>query len=419
VNSRQISLASLLFFTIFPAGVALGMVHSGPPQRKSGVSGESCGAGKDLVVQALEHLRANSTPGELQDANQLLKRSSELCAESGEAWYFRSLVESRLGHAPVAAYALRQASLFPSEAQRDALNPFVLSTPPPAHAPVLPPIRQRWALIVGVGTFIDDPNIPNLAFTSNDAESFRDVLIDPKIGGFRKENVRLLTNGDATLESIKESLNWLARSASPDDLVVVYIASHGSARDADTAGANYILTHDTRIGQDHDPDKLYASALPMVQLADDVATRFKARRTAIFLDTCYSAGAIAKKSEVSQTGFKSASLSKAAFEQISQGSGRIIFAASDTEQESLQSKQLQHGYFTFYLIEALKKNPGAPLSQIYSQVRQDVSGRVDKDYELYGLHQTPVMSRSADDADFSMGVSPLPPQPQTAGLVRR
>lgn len=372
------------------------------PQKRTQATGESCGAGKDLVVQALERLRADSNRSDVEDANQLLKRASELCAESGEAWYFRSLVEGRLGHAPVAAYALRQANLFSSEAQRDNVNPFVLSTPPPRKAAPLPAIRQRWALIVGVGTF-NDASIPGLAFTAQDAKAFRDVLVDPQIGGFKNENVRLLTDGEATLEGIKESLNWLARSAAPDDLVVVYVASHGSARDVDTAGANYILTHDTRLGEEHDPDKLYASALPMVQLADDVATRFQSRRTAIFLDTCYSGGAIAGKTKEGTGVFSSASLSKSTFEQISQGSGRIIFAASRTDQESLQSKKLEHGYFTFYLVDALRQHPDAPLSRIFEQVRQNVSKRVDADYELYGLHQTPVMSRSADDADFAMG----------------
>ena len=101
--------------------------------------------------------------------------------------------------------------------------------------------------MVGIGTF-QDTSIKGLEYTRQDAESFRNLLVDVHGGGFSKENVRLLTDGDATLEGIKESLNWLARSAAPEDLVVVYIASHGSSRDLDTAGANYILTHDTHVG---------------------------------------------------------------------------------------------------------------------------------------------------------------------------
>jgi hypothetical protein len=86
-----------------------------------------CGAGVDLVVQALEKVKADSGPDQLADANQLLKRATELCAELGDAWYYRSLVERQLGHIPQADFAMRKAKMFPSDASTDQLNPFVLS----------------------------------------------------------------------------------------------------------------------------------------------------------------------------------------------------------------------------------------------------------------------------------------------------
>src|SRR5665213_4095423 len=67
-----------------------------PDQNNYSRVGESCGAGKDLVVQALEILDPQTTPNQLEDADQLLKRASDLCSELGEAWYYRALVESRL-----------------------------------------------------------------------------------------------------------------------------------------------------------------------------------------------------------------------------------------------------------------------------------------------------------------------------------
>ena len=88
-----------------------------------------CGAGVDLVVQALEKMRADSTSDELQDADQLLKRAAELCGELGDAWYYRSLVERKLGHAQLADFAMRQAQRFPSDASSEQLNPFVLAAP--------------------------------------------------------------------------------------------------------------------------------------------------------------------------------------------------------------------------------------------------------------------------------------------------
>lgn len=69
-------------------------------------------------------------------------------------------------------------------------------------------------------------------------------------------------------------------------------------------------------------------------------------------------------------------------------------AASQVNEESLESNQLGHGYFTYYLLQALKKSKGEiPLSQVYSTVAQDVSQSV---------HQHPVMDRSSANADFSL-----------------
>lgn len=60
-----------------------------------------------------------------------------------------------------------------------------------------------------------------------------------------------------------------------DDLVVVFLSSHGSPREKDTAwGVNYVITSDTDV---KDADSLFATAMPMVELADVVRTRIRAR----------------------------------------------------------------------------------------------------------------------------------------------
>src|ERR1039457_6921620 len=111
------------------AAIALTIALAWPLVATSARAQGRCGAGVDLVVQALEKMRADSSNDELQDANQLLKRAAELCGELGDAWYYRSLVERKLGHAAVADFAMRQAQKFPSDASGEQANPFVLSTP--------------------------------------------------------------------------------------------------------------------------------------------------------------------------------------------------------------------------------------------------------------------------------------------------
>ena len=81
------------------------------------------------------------------------------------------------------------------------------------------------------------------------------------------------------------------------------------------------------------------------------------------------------------------------------GTGRIVMSASQVNEESLESDQLGHGYFTYYLLQALKNGKGlTPLSQVYAAVAQQVSASVS----AQGSHQHPVMSRSSADADFAL-----------------
>jgi uncharacterized caspase-like protein len=374
-----------------------------------------CGAGRDLVVQALERVTPQSGNDAFVDALELLKHAVSVCPELGDAWYYRSLVEKRLGHDSLANYALGKAQFNGSEALDQGLNPLELSTPssrgitategpaPEASAaPVRPgPVQEKWALVVGIGDFTDS-EIPHLNYTTADATAFADALEDPAIGQFPTDNVHLLTDKQATTKNIKEQLNWIARHAGADDLVVIYVATHGTPRTVDSAGgANYLVTYDTEAhtGENFNEDALYATAYPMVELANAVATRMKALRTVVFLDTCYSGAAAGPGAPAPTEKLANTAPSMAMLTHMTLGTGRIVIAASENNEESLESDKLHHGYFTYYLLQTLKNGKGlTPLSQVYASVAQQVSQSVS----AQGAHQHPVMNRSSADADFSL-----------------
>jgi uncharacterized caspase-like protein len=387
---------------------------------------ERCGAGKDLVVQALERVTPGSGDDDFEDALQLLKHAVATCSELGDAWYFRGLVEQRLGHANLAQYSMGKARMFGSDALRDEVNPFVLATPParralpggtrqagnaaPSAPAVAGPVQQKWALIVGISHF-SDRAVPSLGYTTSDASAFAAELKDPTIGRFPAGNVRVLTDAQATTRNIKEQLNWIARNAAPNDMVVIYVATHGSPRELDSAGgANYIVTYDTEIKNADTPDEdaLYATALPMVELANAVATRMKALRTAVILDTCYSGGAVTNESKLMGKGLANSAPGQKTLDRMSEGTGRIVIAAASSDEESLESPELHHGYFTYFLLQALKDSKGqTPMGQLFATVAQQVSDRVTADGKKDGqtLGQHPVMSRSSDNADFALGIT--------------
>jgi uncharacterized caspase-like protein len=151
---------------------------------------------------------------------------------------------------------------------------------------------------------------------------------------------------------------------------------------------------------------MFATAYPMVELANSVATRMKALRTAVILDTCYSGGAANSAPVAAAGGLANKGPSNQMLERMSQGTGRVVMSASQMDEESLESPALGHGYFTYYLLQALKNGNGVtPLSQVFSTVAQQVAARVSAD----GSHQHPVMSRSSADADFALGVAGAEP----------
>jgi uncharacterized caspase-like protein len=219
----------------------------------------------------------------------------------------------------------------------------------------------------------------------------------------------VLTDAQATTRNIKEELNWIARHAGRDDLVVIYVATHGTPRTMDSAGgANYLVTYDTELyaGGSLDEDAMYATAYPMVALANAVATRMKSLRTAVFLDTCYSGGAATPTggagSPTPSAGLANAAPSDAMMARMSEGTGRIVMAASQVNEESLESSRLKHGYFTYYLLQALTSGKGdTPLTRVFATVSKEVAQGASEE----GMSQHPVMSRSSPNADFALGAA--------------
>ena len=373
--------------------------------------GEKCGAAKDLVVQGLEHIKTG-TQDEIADGLQLLKHANEVCPTHGDAWYYRSLFEAKLGRTNNATYALSKAKLFGSDAMKEGANPFILAAPVEPGRTELSPVREKWALAIGISRF-NEKGL-DLAYTSKDAKDFAALLQDPKIGRFKPSNVHVLSER-VTTRQLKEELNWLARMAQEDDLVVIFLASHGTARSMDTADVNYVVTTDTEL---EPQDSLFATAMPMVDLSDIVRSRIKARRTVILLDTCHS-GAATSAAKERALGLADAAPSRGALERIGQGIGRAIVASSSEDQVSYEGPPYQNGYFTHFLLDALRQNGGMNnIQQVFAYVREQVSKAVaarnagNRGVSAEGQSvvsppgQTPVLDTSQLGNDIVLGVAP-------------
>ncbi len=259
-------------------------------------------------------------------------------------------------------------------------------------APANRPIRDKWALIVGISKFKD--STLNLRYPSKDAKDFYDFLISS--AGFKKDHIKLLVDEEATRGHILSELGdkWLPRVANPDDLVVIYISSHGSASDMDVGGVNYLLAHDTEV------DNLYASGLPMQDLTRIIKGRVHSDRIVLVLDACHSgATTVADSKGLSRTTNVNA-------DDIAQGTGQLVISSSMPNQVSWESKKDQNSVFTKYLMEGLKSKPN--LGEAFDFMKSKVQEEVLRER---GVLQTPVLKSKWQGADLVIGAPAVSPSP--------
>jgi hypothetical protein len=368
---------------------------------------DRCQPGWSLLNQLREQLTPETPTGTVQLLQARIERYLNSCRDIPDLWYYRALVDERLGgprNIRDAAYARTQARDGLSELLTANVNPFTAK-----HAPAVQlssRIDRKYALVVGINDF---DHAPPLHFAVNDAKSFAALLSGEQAYHF--ENVWSLLDQAATLTAVRTAIGRIRARAKADDLVVIYIASHGSPRENDPNGLSYILMHDTKTDG---PANLYGTSLQMIDLVETLERDVQARRVALILDTCYSGGATRPDRPAGTPG-KVYSADKAlvgpdtAFsvaadrfeDKTASGAARVIISASRADQTSQEDDQLQHGYFTYFLLEAFKQNMGtAPLGKVFDSVQQQVAKAV---HDRYGVTQTPTMKATPEGLNIVLG----------------
>lgn len=250
------------------------------------------------------------------------------------------------------------------------------------------PIRDKWAVIVGVGNF-KDPTIPKLKYPAKDARDFYNYLVTK--ANFQPDHVRLLLNEKATRERIWTEIGdvFLPRVVSPDDLVVLYFSTHGSPAEKDVRQSSYLIAYDTR------KNRLHADGIEMPALLEELNKRTGADRILIVLDACHSgaadphAKALDFHSEIN-------------LDQLAVGQGNIVLSSSQPQERSWESPRCQNGIFTRKLIDCLSKNP--KVIQSFSALKDAVSDEVRQEY---GQRQVPRLKSDGWEGDDLLLSAPV------------
>ena len=256
-------------------------------------------------------------------------------------------------------------------------------------------VKDKWAIVIGISNF-KDPSI-NLKYAAKDATDFRNFLLSQE--NFRADHVQLLTDANATRDNIISKLGdgWLGHRAGKDDLVVVYVSSHGSAAQEDV-GVNFLVAHDT------DKTKLVSTGLPMQWLTKIIQEQVHSNRVVLILDVCHSGSATDESKKVSDSADSDSTSADANdkggkglgrssgvdLSKLSLGSGQIVLCSSLSDQVSWESKHYPNSVFTRRLIQALQCNgKDTSLSEAYANLKDAVGAEVLGDR---GAVQTPNLS---------------------------
>jgi hypothetical protein len=240
-------------------------------------------------------------------------------------------------------------------------------------------ITDKWAFIVGLNHFANFPQ-NSLRFCVADATSLRDFLVNE--AGFKANHVYLLTDEQATTANIKRVMGeLLPRAIRPDDLVLLYFSTHGTP---EMGGENFIVTYDF--------DGKGGTGIPMSTLSRMIKTDIPSNRIVTLIDTCFSGNA--KDLDSSR-----------ALDDVLTGCGQLILTACNSQETSLEDPKIQHGYFTYYLIDSLRKQ--RKIISSFDMTKDLVASHTQADH---GHSQHPVLKKYWTGNDVMIYAQPTNPR---------
>ncbi|HNU88489.1 MAG TPA: caspase family protein, partial [Ferruginibacter sp.] len=140
-----------------------------------------------------------------------------------------------------------------------------------------------YALLVGISKY-SDPDIPPLQFADRDAVVFADFLQSKAGGSVPKDNIRLLTNANASTAAVTMAIKWLVRTCKKGDLVFFYFSGHGDLESITMFNQAYLICYNT-------PVESYESMSLSVNYLNDIAFTLSAKtgvNVVLITDACHS-----------------------------------------------------------------------------------------------------------------------------------
>jgi uncharacterized repeat protein (TIGR02543 family) len=201
--------------------------------------------------------------------------------------------------------------------------------------------RDNWAIIVGVTDYME---VDDLRYADNDAIDLYNKLKEIWL----EDHLKLLVNQEASRSNIESAItNWLAPNETAESVVMFFFSGHGCQGpdeipiDETDDKDEYICPYDSLMYS-------YAN-----DIRDDILDTWlgslDSQHISVFIDSCNSGGFIDKstREKLSASGFGDGFA-----KDLSKG-GRVVITASDETESSWEYEDLEHGVFTYYILEGL------------------------------------------------------------------
>jgi hypothetical protein len=198
------------------------------------------------------------------------------------------------------------------------------------------PERDAVAVVIGIA---DYRSLPKAEYANDDARAFYDYAI--RALGVKPENIKLLVDGDAEeAEILKTFRTWVPSRVKSTTDMYVYYSGHGLPTQ-DGQGL-YLLPPRA------DRDVIDDTAIPFSKI-NAALQLAKPRSVTIFMDACYSGQARSGETLVVSARPISLRTENRLFPD-----GFTVITASQHDQISSSSPDLQHGIFSYYLMRGME-----------------------------------------------------------------
>ena len=195
----------------------------------------------------------------------------------------------------------------------------------------------KRALIIGISDY--NRTSLKLNYADNDAALFKNYL--QNIEGLEDNNISILINSDAVSANIIQELKKQYNSAESGDTLYLYFAGHGDVVDDFDEKEGFLLATDANDQQEYDSGG--TSPLSLLNRIISKLTQ-KEVKVILILDACRS-GFASEASAQNNMGTIQA-MFKNSTKILSCGENELSHEGSD----------VNHGYFTYYLIKGLTKS---------------------------------------------------------------